>query len=204
MMKDREAGEPVELARNDVEPSTAAASDAPAPKAEAPAPSPAPAPPPFIPMHPARAASYMAASLILALTQGLGMNLITANIPQIQGSIGATSNEATWMVAAYMAPNVSLAVALIKIRNQYGLRNFAEISILGFVIACFLNLFISDLSSAMVVRFMSGIAASPISSLGFLYMLEAFPPAKKMSIGLPLALTNISLAAPLARLSTLR
>ncbi|MFC3220536.1 MFS transporter [Tianweitania populi] len=150
-------------------------------------------------MHPARAASYMLASLILALTQGLGMNLINANIPQLQGSIGATTNEATWMVAAYMAPNVSLAVALIKIRNQYGLRNFAEISILGFVVACFLNLFISDLSSAMVVRFMSGIAASPISSLGFLYMLEPFPPAKKMQIGLPIALTNISLAAPLAR-----
>ncbi|GHD15613.1 MFS transporter [Tianweitania populi] len=159
----------------------------------------APAPPPFVLMHPARAASYMLASLILALTQGLGMNLINANIPQLQGSIGATTNEATWMVAAYMAPNVSLAVALIKIRNQYGLRNFAEISILGFVVACFLNLFISDLSSAMVVRFMSGIAASPISSLGFLYMLEPFPPAKKMQIGLPIALTNISLAAPLAR-----
>jgi MFS family permease len=163
-------------------------------------PAPAPAPPPFVPMHPARAAAYMFASLVVALTQGLGMNLVTTNIVQIQGSIGATTNEATWLVAAYMAPNVSLSLALIKIRAQYGLRNFAELSILGFVLACILNLFISDLPSAIVVRFMSGIAAAPMSTLGFLYMLESFPPEKKLSIGLPLALTNISLGAPVARL----
>src|ERR671921_16338 len=152
------------------------------------------------PMPPLRAAAYMLASLLLALTQGLGMNLISANLPQIQGSLGATTNEAPWLVAAYMAPNASLALALIKIRTQYGLRNFAELSIAVFVLVSLMHLFVDDLQSALVVRFFSGIAAAPMSTLGFLYMLEPFPPAKKMNIGLCLALTNTALAAPLARL----
>ncbi|QRM32025.1 MFS transporter [Microvirga sp. VF16] len=160
-----------------------------------PSPPAAPAPMPAL-----RAACYMLASLLLALTQGLGMNLISANLPQIQGALGATTNEATWLMAAYMAPNVSLALALIKIRTQYGLRNFAELSILVFVLVTLMHLFVEDLHSALIVRFFSGIAAAPMSSLGFLYMLEAFPPAKKLNIGLSLALTNISLGAPLARL----
>ncbi|WP_161141138.1 MFS transporter [Propylenella binzhouense] len=147
-----------------------------------------------------RAAACMTASLLLALTQGLGMNLVTANLTQVQGAFGATSVEATWLVAAYMAPNVSLALALIKLRTQYGLRNFAELSILGFVFASVLNLFVGDLHSAVAVRFMSGIAAAPMSSLGFLYMLEPFPPQRKLNVGLSLALTNISLGAPLARI----
>jgi MFS family permease len=151
-------------------------------------------------MPPLRAASYMLASLLLAMTQGLGMNLISANLPQIQGSLGATTNEATWLVAAYMAPNVSLSLALIKIRTQYGLRNFAELSIAVFVLVSLMHLFVDDLQSALVVRFFSGIAAAPMSTLGFLYMLEPFPPAKKMNIGLCLALTNMSLGAPVARL----
>jgi len=159
-----------------------------------------PAQPAFTPKPAWLSAAYMCAATMLSLSQGLGLNLVNANITQIQGEIGATSNEALWMVAAYMAPNVSLSLALIKIRTQYGLRNFAEISIFCFVVACLLNLFIHDLSSAIVVRFMSGIAASPMSSLGFLYMLECFPPQRKMTIGLPLALTNISLGAPLARI----
>lgn len=155
---------------------------------------------PYTPKPPLLAAAYMTASVLLALTQGLGMNLVTANIPKIQGAIGATSTEATWLVAAYMAPNVSLALALIKIRTQYGLRNFAEASILVFVLVCLLNLLISDLQSAVVVRFFSGVAAAPMSTMAFLYMLEPFPPEKKLAIGLPLALTNLSLGAPLARI----
>jgi len=151
-------------------------------------------------MPPLRVSGYMLASVLLALTQGLGMNLISANLPQIQGSLGATTAEATWLMAAYMAPNVSLSLALIKIRTQYGLRNFAELSILGFVAVALMHLFVDDLHSAIVVRFLSGIVAAPMSTLCFLYMLQPFPPAKKLNIGLSLALTNLSLGMPVARL----
>jgi len=143
---------------------------------------------------------YIAASVMFFLTQGLGLNLAFANLTQIQGSIAATTTESVWLSAAYMAPNVSLAIALVKIRLQYGVRNFAEVSILGFVLASLLNLFVSDLHSAIVVRFLSGIAGAPLSTLGFLYMLEAFEPAKKMTIGVSLAMTNTLLAAPITRL----
>ncbi|MFC5991652.1 MFS transporter [Limoniibacter endophyticus] len=142
----------------------------------------------------------MLASTLLALTQGFGMNLVTANIPQIQGAIGATNIETTWLMAAYMAPNVSLAIALIKLRTQFGLRNFAELSILVFCIVSIFNLFVTDLQSAIVVRFFSGVAAAPMSSLAFLYMLEPFPPQKKLTIGLSLALTNIALGPSIARM----
>ncbi|MGO4438543.1 MFS transporter [Rhizobium sp. RAF56] len=143
---------------------------------------------------------YYFSALLFALTQGLGMNLAFANLTQIQGSIAATTTEAAWLSAAYMAPNVSLAIGLVKIRMQYGLRNFAEVSIIGFLIASLLNLFVSDLQSAIVVRFLSGIAAAPLSTLAFLYMLEAMPPAKKMTIGVSLAMMNTALAAPVTRL----
>jgi MFS family permease len=187
-----------EIASEPPDPQRAVETDAPA-KPNPAEPNPAPAPTP-VAMPPLRAASYMLAAVLLALTQGLGMNIISANLPQIQGSLGATTNEATWLVAAYMAPNVSLGLLLIKIRTQYGLRNFAELSILVFVLVSLMHLFVDDLHSAIVVRFFSGIAAAPMSTLGFLYMLEPFPPAKKMNIGLSLALTNISLGAPVARL----
>jgi MFS family permease len=159
---------------------------------------PAPAAP--VPMHPLRSAAYIGASTLLSMTQGLGMNLIATNIPQIQGYLGATSTETTWLVAAYMAPNVSLSIALIKIRNQYGLRNFAQLSIAIFVLVSLMHLVVTDLQSAIIIRFVSGIAAAPLSSLAFLYMLEAFTPARKMTIAICLVLTNISLASPLARL----
>ncbi|WP_426123305.1 MFS transporter [Pararhizobium sp. PWRC1-1] len=152
------------------------------------------------PMSPARAAIYMASSLLLFLTQGLGMNLLNANIYQLQGSLSATTSEVAWLSAAYIAPYASMSIALFKIRMQYGLRRFAELSIVCFILASVLNLFVSDLHSATVVRFLSGMAAAPLSTLGFLYMLEAFPAARKLSVGLSLALMNTTLSAPIARI----
>ncbi|WP_440980683.1 MFS transporter [Shinella sumterensis] len=151
-------------------------------------------------MPPGRAALYMVASTLLAMTQGFGMNFVAANLPQLQGPLGATSTEAVWLVAAYMAPNASLSIALVKIRNQYGLRNFAELGIAVFLVVSVMHIFITDLHSAIVLRFFAGMAAAPLSTLGFLYMLEAFSPARKLTIGISLALTNIALAAPLTRI----
>jgi MFS family permease len=152
------------------------------------------------PMPPLRAASYMLASVLLALTQGLGMNLISANLPQIQGALGVTTNEAIWLMAAYMAPYASLSLILIKVRTQFGLRNFAELAILAFLLVSVMHLFVDDLHSAIIVRFFSGIVAAPMSALAFLYMLEPLPPAKKLNLGLSLALTNLALAPAVARL----
>jgi len=185
---------------------TIATTNAPGSKVETPSkpvePQAPPATPPAAPapMPWPTAGLYMVASLLLSLTQGLGMNLAAANLPQLQGPLGATTNEVAWLIAAYMAPNVSLSLFLVKVRAQFGLRNFAELSILLFVLVMLLHIFVRDLQSALIVRFFSGIAAAPISTLAFLYMLEPLPPAKKLSVGQPLVLTNIAIGAPLARL----
>jgi MFS family permease len=192
---DNATGNPVE------NPQSASPADAPATEASTETPAPIPAAPPAMePMSAFRGAGYMVAAVVLSLAQGLGMNFISANLLQIQGSLGATTNEATWLMAAYMAPNVSLSLALIKIRTQYGLRNFAEISIVVFVAVSLMHLLVNDYHSALVLRFFAGVAAAPMSSLAFLYMLQPFPPAKKMNIGLCVALANMSIAAPVARL----
>ncbi|CAM5222603.1 MFS transporter [Bosea thiooxidans] len=163
---------------------------------------PAAAPLPFgLTMPPARALAYMLASVTLAMTQQIGQNIVNTNIYQIQGELGATVAETNWLIAAYMAPNVSLSIALIKIRMQYGLRNFAEISLAGFVFATLLNFFfVHDLQSAVMIRFMSGMAAAPMSSLAFFYMIEPLPPQKRLTVGLSLALTNTTLGIPVTRL----
>ncbi|WP_156462775.1 MFS transporter [Rhizobium sp. Leaf262] len=130
----------------------------------------------------------------------MGMNIVMANIYQLQGEFSATIAEVAWLSAAYMAPYATFSIALFKVRQQYGLRPFAEISIICFVLASCLNLFVTDLHSAIVVRFVSGMAAAPLSSLGFLYILEAFPVQRKLTLGLSIALTGTLLSSPLARI----
>ena len=162
----------------------------------------APRPTPAAPPSPStlRIVGCIAASVALALAQGFGQSVVSANIQQLQGDFGATQAETAWLTAAYMAPNVSLTLMLIKIRNQFGLRSFAEISILGFLAAALLNYAAPDLRANLAVRFFSGVAAAPMTSLAFLYFLEAVPPERKMNMGLSLALTLVFMGSPLTRL----
>ncbi|MDO5757167.1 MAG: MFS transporter [Rhodobacterales bacterium] len=155
---------------------------------------------PALTMPPLRAAGFLLTAAVLAAAQGFSQNMVSANVQQLQGAFGATQAQTSLMVAVYMAPNVSLTAALIKIRAQFGLRNFAEISIIFFIAATLLNYAASDFYSTLGVRFISGVAAAPMTSLAFLYTLEPFPPERKLTWGLCFVLTVIFIAAPLTRL----
>jgi len=85
-------------------------------------------------------------------------------------------------------------------RGGFASRPISPVSIGVFVAASLLHLFVYDLWSALPARFPAGAAAAPISSLGFLCMLDAFPSEKKMNRGLSLALTCSVVTPALARL----
>ncbi len=119
--------------------------------------------------------------------------MISTNLQQIAGPLEATQNEAAWLMAASL-PNASLGLFLFKVRTQYGIRQFCELAIIPYVIISLAHLWVNDLGLSIALRFFAGAAAAPISSMAFLYMLEIFPPEKKLNIGLCLALIGLSLS----------
>ncbi|WP_428929103.1 MFS transporter [Marinibacterium sp. SX1] len=151
-------------------------------------------------MPPARAAACFLTAAVLALAQGFSQSLVSSNAQQLQGYFGTTQAETLWFTAAFMAPNVSLTLALIKLRGQFGLRRFAEISIVVFLLSGLLSFLAEDFWSHMAVRFLAGCAAAPMSSLAFLYMLDPLPQQRKMNVGLAGALTLIFMGSTLTRL----
>lgn len=137
---------------------------------------------------------------MLALSQGLGQGFISANIPQIAGDLGITTTQASWLMAAYMIPRASLPLMLIKIRTQFGLRRFAEVGIIVYVVIAIAAFGMQDFRSAIVAQFLSGAAAAPLSTLAFLYMLEPLAPQWKMRLGLPLAMAMLLSGPSVARI----
>lgn len=158
------------------------------------------APPAYVAKPPLIRLLYAIASITAAVMQGLGTSLISTNLTQIAGPLEATQTEASWLMAAYLFPNVSLGIFLFKVRTQYGIRNFCEIAIIPYVLISLAHLWVSDLNTGLALRFFAGAAAAPISSVAFLYMLEIFPPEKKLNIGLCMALIGLALSTPIAGL----
>jgi MFS family permease len=146
-----------------------------------------------------RSLAYAGVSLLLGLTQGLGFNLVNNNLPWIQGSLGAYPNEAAWLSTAYTATNATIGLLAIKFRFQYGLRLFGDIGLGLFILVGLAHLFTNDLRSAIAVRAASGVAATALSTLALLYMINAVP-SERRPMGIALGVGWSQLAAPLSRL----
>jgi MFS family permease len=142
---------------------------------------------------------YMSLAGLIALSQGLGQGFVSTNLPQLAGDLGVSVTDATWLVAAYMAPRASLPLLLGKLRTQYGLLKFARIAMVFYVVVSFAACFALDFHSALTLQFIAGCAAAPMSTLAFLYMLEPLPQRLKLVFGLPMAMAVIMGAPNLAR-----
>ena len=118
--------------------------------------------------------AYACVAVLVGLTGGLGNALFIANLPSIQGDLGLTPSQAAWLPAAYFMVNVSANLLLIKFRQQYGLRRFAEIGLTLYALLSIAHVFVEGLEMAVFVRAASGLAAATTSSLGLFYMLQAF------------------------------
>lgn len=123
--------------------------------------------------NPVRVA-YACVSILVGLTGGLGNALFIANLPSIQGDLGLTPSQAAWLPASYFMVNVSTNLLLIKFRQQYGLRRFAEIGLGLYAALTIAHVFVEGFTMAVFVRAASGLAAGTTTSLALLYMLQAF------------------------------
>ena len=144
-----------------------------------------------------RRLAYLFVALLIGLTGGFGNGLVVANQQAIQGQLGLTPLEATWLPAAYYMVNMTANLLVFKARQQFGLRVFAEWGLGIYAAVAVQHLFEHTYEMTLLVRGVSGMAAAAASSLGTLYMIQVFPPKKVLSafiVGLNLS----SIAVPLA------
>lgn len=140
---------------------------------------------------------YFVIGVFIAISGSLSNGFITANLPLIQGEYGLTPSEAAWIPAVYVMANVSSNLILFKARQQYGLRLFSEIGLVIFIAVLILHLMVHTFHMALFVRFISGLVAAPLSSLGMYYIMQAFQKVH-FGKGIYLALGFQQLGVPLA------
>jgi MFS family permease len=161
--------------------------------------SPIPGSPPT-PWHPpARRIAYAAVATLVVMAGALGNGIVTANLTNLQGSLGLYQAEIQWLPTVYVMTNVCANMLLIKFRQQFGIRLFTQIFLVGFVLTTGAHLLVHSFWSAVAVRAFSGIAAAALSTVGFLYMIQAWP-AKHRLKGIVTTITLPQLAVPMARL----
>jgi len=161
--------------------------------------SPIPGSPPT-PWHPlSRRIAYFSVAVLVVMSGSLGNAIVTANLTTLQGSLGLYSAEIQWLPTVYVMTNVCANMLLIKFRQQFGIRLFTQIFLIGFALTTGAHIFTHSFATAVAVRALSGIAAAACSTVGLLYMVQAWTPEHRLK-GIVLAVSLPQTAVPLARL----
>lgn len=161
--------------------------------------SPIPGSPPT-PWHPPfRRAAYISVAVLVILSGSLGNAIVTANLTTLQGSLGLYSAEIQWLPTVYVMTNVCANMVLIKFRQQFGIRLFTQIFLGAFALTTAGHLLAHSFATAVAVRALSGIAAAACSTVGLLYMVQAWTPEHRLK-GIVVAISLPQIAVPLARL----
>ncbi len=143
--------------------------------------------------------AYGAVGLLVAITGNLGNAVVTANIQSLAGHLGVTTTEAAWLPVVFIMTNACMNLILVKFRQQYGLQPFTRIILGIFVPVSIANVFVSSFESELVTRAVAGICGAGMSTLGFLYIIQAFPAAHRLK-GLIVGIGLSSFAVPIARI----
>jgi MFS family permease len=155
---------------------------------------------PANPDHPGRRrAVYFAIGILVGITGGLGNALVTVNLNFAQGTLGLNSNESAWLTAAYFMTNVTANLLLVKYRQQFGLQSFVRYVLGAYALTTLFHLFVHGFWSSVAVRAASGVAASGLTTMTILYLMQSMPAPKRLA-GVMIGISIPQLATPLARM----
>ncbi|QUT06240.1 MFS transporter [Sphingobium phenoxybenzoativorans] len=155
---------------------------------------------PANPDHPGRRrAIYFAIGILVGITGGLGNALVTVNLNFAQGTLGLNSNESAWLTAAYFMTNVTANLLLVKYRQQFGLQSFVRYVLGAYALTTLFHLFVHGFWSSVAVRAASGVAASGLTTMTILYLMQSMPAPKRLA-GVMIGISIPQLATPLARM----
>lgn len=118
----------------------------------------------------------VAGVMLAALLQMIDMTIVNVSLPAIQGNLGATIDEATWVVTAYVVANVVVIPITPWLQRRFGRKNYFLVSIIGFTAASVLCGMASSLDALVVFRVVQGAFGGGLLSTAQMILRDTFGP----------------------------
>lgn len=118
-------------------------------------------------------------AVICSLLQIVDTTIVNIALPTMQGSMGASLSEITWVITAYAIANVVMMPLTSWLGQQFGRRNYFAASIIIFTVASFLCGNATSITELIVFRFIQGIGGGALLVTAQTIITESYPPEKR-------------------------
>jgi MFS transporter, DHA2 family, multidrug resistance protein len=118
-------------------------------------------------------------AVVCALLQIIDSTIVNIALPTMQGSLGATLAEITWVITGYAIANVIVMPLTSWLGQQFGRRNYFAASIILFTIASFLCGNAHSITELTVFRIIQSIGGGALLVTAQTIITESYPPEKR-------------------------
>lgn len=123
-----------------------------------------------------------------ALLELIDTTIVNVALPQIMGNLGATLEDAGWVVTSYAVANVIILPMSGWLGDRFGRKNYFITSILVFTFASFLCGHAHSLTELVAFRVLQGLAGGGLLSTAQAILMETWP---REEIGMATALFGL-------------
>jgi MFS transporter, DHA2 family, multidrug resistance protein len=123
----------------------------------------------------ARRTLVVAGVMLAALLQTVDLTIVNVALPTIQGNLGATVDEATWVLTGYVIANVVVIPMTPWLQLRFGRKNYFLASIAGFTLASMLCGMATSLTALILFRIVQGAFGGGLLATAQVVMRDTFP-----------------------------
>jgi MFS transporter, DHA2 family, multidrug resistance protein len=117
----------------------------------------------------------VAGVMLAALLQTVDLTIVNVALPTIQGNLGATVDEGTWVLTAYVIANVVVIPMTPWLQLRFGRKNYFLASIAGFTIASMLCGTATSLDALIFFRVLQGAFGGGLLATAQIVLRDTFP-----------------------------
>jgi DHA2 family multidrug resistance protein len=109
----------------------------------------------------------------------LDTTVVNVSLPHIAGNLGATVDQATWVLTSYLVANAIVLPLTGWLSNQFGRKRILLLSVGGFTAASFFCGLAPNLPALIIFRVIQGATGGGLQPLSQAILMEAFPPEER-------------------------
>src|ERR1700680_3614691 len=117
----------------------------------------------------------MGCTMIATLMQALDNTIANVALPHMQGSLGASRDQITWVLTSYVIAAAILTAPVGWFAARFGRKQFFIVCLVGFTITSMLCGLAQNLPQEVVFRFLQGCFGAALVPLSQAIMLDLYP-----------------------------
>lgn len=119
------------------------------------------------------------AVMTASVMQVLDTTIVNVALPQMQGQLGATPDQISWVLTSYLISSGIFMLLTGYFTDRLGQRTYLMASVIGFTVASVLCGLADSLAAVILFRLLQGIFGAALVPLAQSIMLQSFPPSER-------------------------